>query len=132
MRNSRKDWTDDELAGIQAIMGEGEDKFMRSMSKMAPQGGGLMQSLAWINGIANPKTLAAPAVGQVARHISDAEQAHMVDQLDRLMRVGGSAKNLPENSMAARISQSAPKLSGPFARLFATTLAPAPVKGGRR
>jgi hypothetical protein len=132
VRDSRHDWTPDELQLLETIM-QGDDSWLRTLGRAAPGGHGLMQFLHLSNAINDPKQALISLAAQAARFSTDNTTQANVTRLDQLIRNGGSAANtFPAQTNAQRLApQFTRNLPGPFAQLFANNLQPAPVDGRR-
>jgi hypothetical protein len=132
VRDSRHDWTPDELEGLNTIM-QGDDSWLRTLGRAAPQGNGLLQLMHLKGIIDDPKQALLALASQAARYSTDNSTQAAVTRLDQMIRGGGNASVFPQQTAAQRIApQFTRNLPGPFAQLFASQVAPAPVKGGRR
>ena len=129
VRDSRHDWTPDELAQIETIM-QGDDSWLRTLGRAAPQGNGLMQLLHLGRAIDDPKQALLSLAAQAARWSTDNSTQNQVTRLDQLIRSGGNASVFPKQTTAQRLApQLTPKLTGPFAQLLYSSIArPAPVR----
>ena len=135
VRDSRHDWTPDELQHLDTIM-QGDDSWLRTLGRAAPGGHGLLQFEHLKNivlGGGDPRAALMALAAQAARYTTDNSTQANVTRLDQLIRNGGSAANtFPAQTNAQRLApQFTRNLPGPFAQLFLNNLQPAPVQGGR-
>jgi hypothetical protein len=131
VRDSRHDWTPDEMQHLDTIM-QGDDSWLRTLGRAAPQGNGLLQFEHLKNilmGGGDPKAALLALASQAARFSTDNSTQANVTRLDQLIRNGGQASNtFPAQTAAQRIApQFTQNLPGPFAQLFAGQAAPATV-----
>jgi hypothetical protein len=128
VRDSRHDWTRDEMQHLNTIM-QGDDSWLRTLGRAAPQGNGLMQLLHLKSMIDDPKQALLALASQAARFSTDNSTQANVTRLDQLIRNGGNAANtFPAQTNAQRLApQFTRNLPGPFAQLFAGQASPATV-----
>jgi hypothetical protein len=96
VKSRPKNWTPDEAAAIKGIVsGSLGQNTLRLLGKIAPQGNGL-NLLLHLGGASatGGATLPLAAGGMMAKYAADRGVRQAVQQLDELIRVGGSMKDL--------------------------------------
>ena len=107
-KNKGRGWTPDEKAAMQEIVrGSFGQNALRLIGKLSPQGSGIMTGGAILGTMSNPVLGAVPLAGIAAKVTSDRSVMTAINQLDELIRAGGSKQAL--DALQGTVAQ----LSGP-------------------